>query len=295
MRFLSFFLFLFPSLVYVLHYITIFLFNTYTYTILSHLKFPLFLLKMMFKHSATILALSTLAAVNAQPLVPRGETYPSDIGVILNNVADSFDFNESSTNPIVTQIGDAATKLMSAYGQDNQKEIDEKVMSSLFASLDAGNDPKVASQLAANIVSLIGDVQELPTEVEGQYNSLVSALQKSAVAAEITAIVNEVIGFVAGVRSAVPEMFEDAPNDAEVIEDGEPIETETETEIESKAESDEDELSEDSEEASDNHPTSFGSKSNSSESSSSSAASTSSIASGILSIGVVAGVITALF
>ncbi|KAJ1937512.1 hypothetical protein GGF37_005176 [Kickxella alabastrina] len=168
-------------------------------------------------------------------------------------------------------------------------------MSSLFASLDAGNDPKVASQLAANIVSLIGDVQELPTEVEGQYNSLVSALQKSAVAAEITAIVNEVIGFVAGVRSAVPEMFEDAPNDAEVIEDGEPIETETETEIESKAESDEDELSEDSEEASDNHPTSFGSKSNSSESSSSSAASTSSIASGILSIGVVAGVITALF
>ncbi|KAJ1889584.1 hypothetical protein LPJ66_007956 [Kickxella alabastrina] len=254
---------------------------------------------MMFKHSTTILALSALAAVNAQPLVPRGETYPSNIGVILNNVADAFDFNESSTNPIVTQIGDAATKLMSAYGQDNRKEIDEKVMSSLFASLDAGNDPKVASQLAADIVSLIGDIQDLPTEVEGQYNSLASALQKSAVATEITAIVNEVIGFVAGVRSAVPEMFEDAPNDTEVIEDGESIETETETEIESKVESKvesaEDELSEDSEEASDSHSTSSDSKTKSSESSSSSAASTSRIASGILSMGVVAGVITALF
>ncbi|KAJ1893788.1 hypothetical protein LPJ66_005559, partial [Kickxella alabastrina] len=76
----------------------------------------------MFKHSITILALVTLVAVNAQPLVPRGETYPSDIGIILNNVAYAFDLNESSTNPIVIQIGAAATKLMSAYGQDNQEE-----------------------------------------------------------------------------------------------------------------------------------------------------------------------------
>ncbi|KAJ1894727.1 hypothetical protein LPJ66_005017 [Kickxella alabastrina] len=253
----------------------------------------------MFKHSATILALSTLAAVNAQPLVPRGETYPSDIGILLNNVADAFDINESSTNPIVTQIGAAATKLMSAYGQDNQKEVDEKVMSSLFASLDAGNDPKVASQLVVAIVSLVGDIQEFPTEAEGQYNSLASALQKPTVATKITAIVNEVIGFVAGMRSTFPDMFEDAPNDTEVIEDGDSIGTETETEVESKAESkvesDGGELSEDSEEASDNHSTSFGSKSNSSESSSSSAATASPIASGILSIGVVAGVIIALF
>ncbi|KAI7829917.1 hypothetical protein BX661DRAFT_204686 [Kickxella alabastrina] len=251
---------------------------------------------MMFKHSATILALVTLAAVNAQPLVPRGETYPSDIGIILNNVVGAFDLNESSTNPIVTQIGAAATKLMSAYGQDNQEEVDEKVMSSLLASLDAETDPKVASQLAANIVPLFDNIKEEPIDPI-LYNSLVSALQKPTVATEITAIVHELIGFVAGVRSAIVEKFGDTPNDTEVIENGESIETETETEVESKVELDEGELSEDSEEASDNHPTSFGSKSNSSESSgsSSSAASTSRIASGILFMGVVAGVITAFF
>ncbi|KAI7829922.1 hypothetical protein BX661DRAFT_170284 [Kickxella alabastrina] len=249
----------------------------------------------MFKHSITILALVTLVAVNAQPLVPRGETYPSDIGIILNNVVGAFDLNESSTNPIVTQIGAAATKLMSAYGQDNQEEVDEKVMSSLLASLDAETDPKVASQLVARIAVFLDATEGFPTEIVDKYSSLALALQKPTVATEITAIVNELIGFVAGVRSAMVEKFGDTPNDTEVIENGESIETETETEVESKVELDEGELSEDSEETSDNHPTSFGSKSNSSESSSSSAASTSCIASGLLSVGVVAGMITALF
>ncbi|KAJ1899493.1 hypothetical protein LPJ66_002076 [Kickxella alabastrina] len=242
----------------------------------------------MFKHSITILALVTLVAVNAQPLVPRGETYPSDIGIILNNVAGAFDLNESSTNPIVTQIGAAATKLMSAYGQDNQDEVDENVMSSLLASLDAETDPKVVPQLVARIAVFLDATEGFPTDIVDEFNSLASALQKPTVATEITAIVNELIGFVAGMRSVMVERFGDAPNDTEVIEDGESIETETETEVESKVELDEGELSEDSEKASDNH-------SKSSESSSSSAASTSRIASGLLSVGVVAGMITALF
>ncbi|KAJ1890339.1 hypothetical protein LPJ66_007543 [Kickxella alabastrina] len=96
-------------------------------------------------------------------------------------------------------------------------------------------------------------------------------------------------------------LFNDLPTDAEAIEDTGrttlvDIATEAESESESKIElEEEDELSEDIVEASDNHSKFSDSKSKSSESSSSSAASTSRIAFGLLSMGVVAGVITALF
>ncbi|KAJ1893825.1 hypothetical protein LPJ66_005536 [Kickxella alabastrina] len=274
---------------------------------------------MMFKLSTPMLALTALATVNAQPIVPRGETYPPNIVRIINDVADIFLLNESKFNPLYTPIIDVVIELASAKDQSNQ----EKVMSSLFASLDANNDPEAASQLAADADNLFDGLEEQPTEIVSLYSSLTSVLHKPSVASEMTAIFSELISFVAGLRSFIDGFDESEMAGAEAIEeDRESIKTQAQTENETKTktkttanpelesevksmaesagqesakEQEEEKLAEDSENASDNYSKVSGIKSKSPESSSSSAASTSHIAAGLLSVGVVAGMIAALF
>ncbi|KAJ2725646.1 hypothetical protein GGI07_001146 [Coemansia sp. Benny D115] len=159
------------------------------------------------------LALSALVAVNAQPLHPRAEAVPSDIGFIMNNIADFID-----NSSIMTQIQAAATSLMSVYNLPNQQEAGEEIMSSLMASLDAANNPEEAAHIASAIVSLLEDSNEIPTEVADEYGSALSVLKEPKVSTEITAIINELVAFISGVRKAMPEAFEDVPTASEDVD-----------------------------------------------------------------------------
>ncbi|KAI7824179.1 hypothetical protein BX661DRAFT_185673 [Kickxella alabastrina] len=274
---------------------------------------------MMLKLSTPMLALAALATVNARPVVFRGETYTSDIVRIINDVADIFLVNDSEFNPLYTPIIDVVIELASAKDQSNQ----ERVISSMFVSLDANNNPEAASQLVADAVNLFDGLEEQPTEIVGLYSSLTSVLHKPSVANEMTAIFSELIDFVAGLRSFIDRLDESEMASAEAIEeDRESIKTQTQTqtetetktkatanpelesEVKSMAESagqestkeqEEEKLAEDSEDASVSHSKVSGIKSKSSESSSSSTASTGHIATGLLSVSVVAGMIAALF
>ncbi|KAJ1892815.1 hypothetical protein LPJ66_006120 [Kickxella alabastrina] len=273
---------------------------------------------MMFKLSTPMLALAALATVNARPVVFRGETYTSDIVRIINDVADIFLVNDSEFNPLYTPIIDVVIELAAAKDQSNQ----EKVVSSMFVSLDANNNPEAASQLVADAVNLFDGLEEQPTELVSLYSSLTSVLHKPSVANEMTAIFSELIGFVAGLRSFIDGFDESEMASAEAIEeDRGPIKTQTQTETEAKTkatanpelesevrsmaesagqestkEQEEEKLAEDSEDASVSHSKVSGIRSKSSESSSSSAAaSTGHIATGLLSVSVVAGMIAALF
>ncbi|KAJ1901020.1 hypothetical protein LPJ66_001065 [Kickxella alabastrina] len=148
-----------------------------------------------------------------------------------------------------------------------------------------------------------------------------SVMNEPSVATNVAAILDQMIGFIITLRTVIPDLFDDAPTGALVIDEnnntsntnylaatsgrntGTKTKTETETETGADAvtetvteiETEDETGSQMLEKASANFSRTLGGNSKASESSSSNAVSNSHITTGVLSIGVIAGVITAFF
>ncbi|KAJ2598314.1 hypothetical protein GGF39_002697, partial [Coemansia sp. RSA 1721] len=165
---------------------------------------------MVSKRVLSVLALSAIASANVLPLHPRAEASPAptDMGIVLNNVAALL-----PDEAMISELEAAATSLMEAFGQPGYDKMADEYLSSYLSILDANNDPASASQWASGIVSLLEASDEIPKEVAEPYSSLISNLQNSQVAGNSADIVKQLINFITQVRSIMPEMFEDVPQD----------------------------------------------------------------------------------
>ncbi|KAJ1881095.1 hypothetical protein H4R99_001500 [Coemansia sp. RSA 1722] len=250
---------------------------------------------MVSKRVLSVLALSAIASANVLPLHPRAEASPAptDMGIVLNNVAALL-----PDEAMISELEAAATSLMEAFGQPGYDKMADEYLSSYLSILDANNDPASASQWASGIVSLLEASDEIPKEVAEPYSSLISNLQNSQVAGNSADIVKQLINFITQVRSIMPEMFEDVPQDVgnsnsssadikstPVIEDNSDDETPSSATEKDDAASEESDLSSDD---ADNE--------SETDSDSSSGASTNGrIAFGFLSAGIAVSVMTSLF
>ncbi|KAJ1882057.1 hypothetical protein LPJ57_001203 [Coemansia sp. RSA 486] len=250
---------------------------------------------MVSKRVLSVLALSAIASANVLPLHPRAEASPAptDMGIVLNNVAALL-----PDEAMISELEAAATSLMEAFGQPGYDKMADEYLSSYLSILDANNDPASASQWASGIVSLLEASDEIPKEVAEPYSSLISNLQNSQVAGNSADIVKQLINFITQVRSIMPEMFEDVPQDVSssssnssadtkstVIEDNSDDETPSSATEKDDAASEESDLSSDD---ADNE--------SETDSDSSSGASTNGrIAFGFLSAGIAVSVMASLF
>ncbi|KAI7832968.1 hypothetical protein BX661DRAFT_196849 [Kickxella alabastrina] len=254
------------------------------------------------------------------PLFPAAR-HPTNIKDVLHDLVNVFDINESSTNPIVTQLGAAVTELISAYGKDNQEKVDEDIMSAVFESPSANNDPEYASELAAHFISGADRMSDAKKPFGGYYSSMGLVMNELSVAINVSTILDKIIGFIITLRTIMPGLFDDAPTGALVLDNNNNTpntnsltatsgrntgtktkpETETETradvvtETVTEIETEDETGSQMLEKASANFSRTLGGNSKASESSSSSAVSNSHITTGVLSIDVITGVITAFF
>ncbi|KAJ1641670.1 hypothetical protein LPJ64_006385, partial [Coemansia asiatica] len=168
---------------------------------------------MVSKRLFSALTFSVLASARVVPLHPRAEASPAptDIGFVLNNIADILP-NESMMN----ELHAAASSLMSEVGQPGYEEKAEEYLSSYLSSLNANNDPASASQWASQVVSLLDPPEDIPDKVAVPYSSLISVLHSPQVAGNSADIINELIKLITSVRSIMPELFEDeADTDAD--------------------------------------------------------------------------------
>ncbi|KAJ2706115.1 hypothetical protein FB645_001872 [Coemansia sp. IMI 203386] len=249
---------------------------------------------MVSKRVLSVLALSAIASANVLPLHPRAEASPAptDMGIVLNNVAALL-----PDEAMISELEAAATSLMEAFGQPGYDKMADEYLSSYLSMLDANNDPASASQWASDIVSLLESSDEIPKEVAEPYSSLISNLQNSQVAGNSADIVKQLINFITQVRSIMPEMFEDVPQDVgsdsssanikstPVIEDNSKDETSSSATEKGDAASEESDLSSDD---ADN-------ESETDSDSSSDASTNGRIAFGFLSAGIAVSVMTSLF
>ncbi|KAJ2385740.1 hypothetical protein GGI05_004602, partial [Coemansia sp. RSA 2603] len=165
---------------------------------------------MKFTIAVPVLAFSAIVSAKFHILHPRAdaEAAPSDLGFILNNVADFV-----ADPSLMSNIGAAATSLMEEAGKPGYDEMANAYLSSLLASADANNDPRISSQMAAAIVSLLQSANDIPEQVAEPYSSLVSALKDPEIASDAADILKELINFISSVHKLMPEAFEDFPTD----------------------------------------------------------------------------------
>ncbi|KAJ2784457.1 hypothetical protein GGI15_002258, partial [Coemansia interrupta] len=165
---------------------------------------------MKFTIAVPVLAYSAIASAKFHMMHPRADAdaAPTDLGFILNNVADLV-----ADPSLMSEVGAAATSLMEAAGQPGYDEMANAYLSTLLASVEASNDPQLSSQMAAAIVSLLQSAGDIPEQVAEPYSSLVSALKDPEIASDAADILKELINFISSVHRLMPEAFEDFPTD----------------------------------------------------------------------------------
>ncbi|KAJ2632451.1 hypothetical protein H4R22_001263 [Coemansia sp. RSA 1290] len=161
----------------------------------------------MSKRTLSLLAVAS-AIATAAPLQARGDSVPSDIAFIANQVADMI--NDPNYASIVAG---AASSLLEAHGLPNQASVDQSVVSSLLAELNSQNNPEIAANVASDAVSFLQD-GDIPTEVADLVSSVNSKLQDTNANTNIASVVDDLFDFIASVRVAMPSLFED-PTDGD--------------------------------------------------------------------------------
>ncbi|KAJ2805461.1 hypothetical protein H4R20_002084 [Coemansia guatemalensis] len=218
------------------------------------------------------LALVAASVVTAVPAhVRREEATTSNIGYIVAQVAGLFEGvgNEEYASIVM----DAASSFVGSDGQQKEDVDAQQVIKSMLEKLDESNDPSSAAEIASSIFRIIDD-DAAPTEAATLVDAIGSELTDSKENTNIATVVSNLIEFVADVRSAIPTLFEDAPD----VEDGTPTATsESSSEEESDKSSDKNEDDKDSTD------------------SDTSSANRSFITLGSLSMGIAVGVFSSLF
>ncbi|KAJ1721235.1 hypothetical protein LPJ53_004219 [Coemansia erecta] len=249
---------------------------------------------MKFTIAIPVLAYSTIVSAKFHMLHPRADAdaAPSDLGFILNNVADLV-----ADPSLMSEVGAAATSLMEAAGQPGYDEMANAYLSTLLASVEASNDPQLSSQMAAAIVSLLQSANDIPEQVAEPYSSLVSALKDPEIASDAADILKVLINFISSVHSLMPEAFEDFPTDETATGESDTQDsssnTQSSTQHVTKSSTDEDSTTKSSKESE-----SSGNDDNESDdmdSSTSGAARNGSVVVGLFSVGIAASVVSVLF
>ncbi|PIA14735.1 hypothetical protein COEREDRAFT_82495 [Coemansia reversa NRRL 1564] len=155
------------------------------------------------------LAFGAASVVTAVPAnVRREEATTSYLGYIVSQVAGLL--GGAGDEKYASVVLEAANSIVGADGQQNDDVDAQQVIKSMLEKLDDSNDSSSAAGLASTILQLINE-DTVPTEAANLVDEIGSELEDSKENTNIATVVSNLIEFVADLRSAVPTLFEDAP------------------------------------------------------------------------------------
>ncbi|KAJ1814659.1 hypothetical protein LPJ60_005972 [Coemansia sp. RSA 2675] len=148
---------------------------------------------------------SILALAASAIAVSALSTLPTDVGFLLNQVAELVD-----GTPYHSAISQAAQSLISNYKLPGKEAQNKEIVSSLFAALNSQNVPAEATSIAGAIASILG-ADDAPEKLASLMASMVGELKNPEVNTNIGSIVDKLVGMLVQARIVAPEMFEDNP------------------------------------------------------------------------------------